>query len=161
MDHHQDFRKALNFAIKALSRRSHTANELKIKLLRNGYSEEVSKEVINYCQERHYIDDVEYARQWIRDRLRFKPRGKKLIFQELRQKGVAASIIQAILDDLLSSEEELNLAVELLRKKISKISKGDGLDERKKMQLYRFLVSKGFNSETINKAMGLALKENQ
>lgn len=156
MDNQQDYlKKALYSAIKILSRRSHTVKELEIKLLRKGYSEEVVKEIINYCLRKGYLDDVEFTRQWIMGRLRYKPRGKNLIVQELRQKGVPSSIIHNTLENLLTSEEELNLAVELLRKKISKCG---GLDQRKKMQLYRFLGRKGFSSEIINKAMSLALK---
>lgn len=156
MEDLKEYKKALGSALRILGRRSHTVKELEIKLLRKGYSKEVVDQVIEYCLKNSYLDDLEFTRQWILGRLRFKPRGKKLIYQELRHKGIDPSIIESILENLISSQEELNLAVELLRKKYSQ---GDTMDQRKKGQLYRFLGRKGFSSETINKAMSIVLQE--
>ncbi len=46
-----------------------------------------------------YLDDAEFARYWLAERARTRPRGMRLLRGELRQKGVASALIdQAVAD---------------------------------------------------------------
>ena len=53
-----------------------------------------------------YIDDTEFARFWVGNRMTFNPRGPRLLRSELRQKGVAQEVVDAVLEEQSASQAE-------------------------------------------------------
>ena len=47
-----------------------------------------------------YINDNDFARLWVENRMRCKPKGIVALREELREKGIASEIIQTVLADL-------------------------------------------------------------
>ncbi|WP_227766530.1 regulatory protein RecX [Zhaonella formicivorans] len=142
--------KALGVALRILGHRSCTVKELETKMLARGYPAETVAWVIEYCLERNYLNDREFARQWISTRTRLKPMGKCRLKQELKQKGLDQEVIYTQLEELLPAEIELDLATELLSKKLHG---SQPLDKKKKYQLYRMLLRRGFSGELARQAI--------
>jgi regulatory protein len=91
--------RALNF----LSYRPRSEAEVRRSLHKKGVQEEVVEVVIERLTRAGMLDDREFARYWVENRLQFNPRGARALGHELRQKGVPASIIA---DALVGFDEE-------------------------------------------------------
>lgn len=138
----------LSYALTLLGRRMYSKAQLQQKLRKMGYGEEEVNSVILYCEERGYLNDYDFARFWIEDRLRLKPMGRWRLKGELLQKGIQEEIAGQLLDELLPEERELSLAKELMLRKFRQIGPGQG-GYRK---IYSFLHRRGFTKEAIDKA---------
>ena len=139
------YQRALNF----LSFRSRSENEIRLNLQKHQVSEEHINLVLEKLRQNNLQDDFSFAREWVENRSRFKPRGKRALSSELFQKGIDQEIIEEVLEDL--DEEEL--AMQLARKKLSKLSNLDQTAFQKKM--YGYLSRRGFSygisKDTISK----------
>jgi len=58
-----------------------------------------------------YLDDAEFARRWVENRLQHRPRGERLIKQELRVKGVDAATIDDVIEESSIDEHAAAMAV--------------------------------------------------
>jgi regulatory protein len=60
--------------------------------------------------EQGYLDDAAFARFWVENRQRFRPKGEQALRQELRRAGVAAETIQESLAELDTTEAAYSAA---------------------------------------------------
>jgi regulatory protein len=89
-----------------------------------------------------YIDDQLYARRFLESRNRSRPKGKKLIQLELRNKGVSRDII-----DGLDGPTDIELARVAVQKKYSLWKRLPIVEQKRK--LFGFLQRRGFGSNVI------------
>jgi len=143
-------RKALSYALTLLGRKRYAKVQLERKLINRGFPEEEVKAVLHYCEERGYINDYDFARFWVEDRLRFKPMGRWRLRGELFQHGIEAEVVDRVLEELLPEEQEVALAEEIIRAKAAKAGPG----ELKGRKLFDFLRRRGFSPEVIRRAAG-------
>jgi regulatory protein len=61
-------------------------------------SEAAVDEVLERLRRVDLVDDLAFARYWVENRARFRPRGKRRLRYELRQKGVPSDAIEGALD---------------------------------------------------------------
>jgi regulatory protein len=94
------FHSCLSAALHYLGYRPRSEAEVRKRLLRRGFVDEVVDKVIIRLRERRLIDDVAFARYWRDNRMSFRPRSRRLIKLELRQKGVAAETANEVVADL-------------------------------------------------------------
>ena len=114
--------------------------------------EEISKEdlsgieefVINKLLEYEYLNDERYAQLFVESRIKYKPRGKNILYGELISKGVSKDIVEKVLGEMLGDEYAILVSTYRKRFKDQKIS----LEDRKKID---FLRRKGFNWDLIEK----------
>jgi len=85
--------KALNY----LSYRPRSEAELQSHLLKSDFAEATVADVLDRLREVGLVDDDAFARYWVENRARFRPRGKRMLVQELRQKDIASSVIETTL----------------------------------------------------------------
>lgn len=131
---------ALNKALNYISKSMHTNSQL-IKYLRGKqYSPKIIDTVMNKLKEYGYVDDMAYATQFAE--LKKANSGKRKIAFELKQKGVDNRLIDQVLDKI---EDESEACVAVAEKYI----KGRSLDLKLKQSAYRYLISKGFDYETV------------
>lgn len=90
------------------------------------------------------LDDARYARVYAEYRLKTAPRGKMLLTQELKQKGVAPETIAETLADFCEEE----LIDEVARRKAASLPPALSPEKRRE-KLFRFLASRGFAVGTI------------
>jgi regulatory protein len=129
------YQRALNF----LSYRVRTEAEIRRNLRKKDTPDEIIEQVIERLQRHRLVNDVEFARTWVDNRSEFRPRGRRALTSELRQKGVDQNIIDEVLQDI----DEDNLAYQAARKNARKYRKYEWPDFRKK--LLDFLARRGFN----------------
>lgn len=105
------------------------------------------EEVIPRLQKYGYLNDLDYTGAYIRDQLARKPQGIRLLKTNLSRKGIPSEIINSAI--AAQNINEAELAGRAASKKQKSIRKYSPQVRREK--LYRFLLSRGFNMETITK----------
>lgn len=157
----------MEYALGLLARRAYSAAQLKKKLeerLRKrrkaGGAEDdaiaVVDAVIARLHELNYLNDLQYAERWVEERSRLKPRGKRLLTQELRLKGISPETIDQVWEGdrgRLFIEDEVRLAEQVAQKKRGQME-GKYEGRELKNRLFRHLASRGFSYQTIDKLMG-------
>ncbi len=159
----KDYDKLLQYALRILVKKRYTKGEIDTKL--RAYSEKKEldegtiEEVIERLVDLKYINDAQFVRDYISDRAKFKPRGLRLIKQELYTKGIRGKVLDKYLEDICSdgAVDEVGMAVRLLEKKKGSFNKLEGA--RKRQKVFTFLYSKGFLADTIYKAIGTCYDE--
>jgi len=117
------------------------------KIANKHWSTEDAEKVINILKEQGLIDDKKFLELYVNDRLNLKPKSKKLIIKELKQKGVSDNLIEKYFSQNEINEEEV--AFKLLKKRWSRYK---NLPEKKRLEkVLRFLLSKGFSFEIAKK----------
>ncbi|MDO4632370.1 MAG: regulatory protein RecX [Eubacteriales bacterium] len=137
-----------------LEKRDYTEKQLRDKL-RNGkteYTEDMIDEAINYVKSFHYVDDDRYARRYIE--CMQKRKSRRVIAQELMQKGISREQIQEAEADVTPADEAA-LIREWMRKRRYDPATAD---LKEKQRFYAFLMRKGFRFDSIAEA--LRIEEN-
>jgi len=142
---------AYDRVVKFLSYRLRSENEIRQKLEQKGFAKPEIKQTIVKLKEEKLIDDAQFARAWIVNREIVSPRGRKLIFLELRQKGVDKELIEKTLRAEYDNERELSLASKIAEKKNKFYQKLPEKERRQK--IIRFLQRRGFSWEIIRKVI--------
>ena len=142
------YRKALNTALRILTRRDHSKHELSQKLKARGYAEEVIDEVISKCERFDYINDERTAQIFIR-RLQRKGYGRKRIQFELNLKGLRGKHIQGVLSESISEADECQGAEKVFQKHARRFDREKDALKRKD-KIYRFLYGRGFSKAVIS-----------
>lgn len=86
-------------ALDYLSYRPRSEMELRQYLRDKEFSEQAIEEAVARLTRAGLIDDDEFARYWIENRARFRPRGKRMLRYELGQKGISSQIIEEALEE--------------------------------------------------------------
>lgn len=132
-------------AVRLLARREHSRAELLRKLEQAGFLREEIAPLLDEFETRNWLSDRRFAESWIADH-RAKSGSVKLAY-ELRQHGVAESVIEEVLGD--NRDSELECAREVWRKKFG-APPADAADQARQL---RFLQSRGFTSEMIRRVI--------
>ena len=132
--------KALNF----LSYRPRSAKEVRQNLIKHKADENTIEVVVERLTRGGMLNDNNFAEMWVESRSTFKPRGRKALRIELRQKGITDDVIEESLAEL----DEGELAYRAASKQARKLKHLEWQDFRKK--LYGYLARRGFNYDTIS-----------
>lgn len=142
-----------DYAVKALGRHMRTEAELR-RLMRQRvasgeHGEQVIVAVIARLKEQRYLDDQSYAETYARLRQANEKFGQRRVRQDLRQKGVAANLVEQTVDASYGGTNEEALARQHLeRKRIAKPA-----NEKETARVMRRLVAAGFSTGTIYKIL--------
>ncbi len=116
------------------------------RLYRRGFPPTAIVTVIENLRQQEYLDDHDFVRMWVNERVASKKWGKTKIRMELMSKGVDREIINTELSRY-SDQEEKEFALDLARKKYLESRNLDPLKRRRR--LCQFLNRHGFDSSTI------------
>jgi len=140
--------KAVEQAVNLLSYRPRSTGEIRTRLGEKEFSEAAIEAAITRLNRLGYLDDRQFARFWVEDRLRNRPRGRRALQYELRQKGIADSLINEVLDDLLDERLAAYEAAE------ARVRRMRGASQREfKQKVGAFLQRRGFGYEAANRAL--------
>lgn len=137
-----------NYVFRLLSARPRGEKELRQRLAFRGFDPEITEELTNYFKKLNLINDREFARAWIENRLN-KPLGFKAIIKELRQKGIREEIIAELIEQKKASFDELTAVRELAERRWARLKSSNKPKESLKSQLYAYLVRRGFPNEIV------------
>jgi len=135
--------RALEKALHLLSYRPRSEGEVKSRLRRQGFGEEVIAHVIERLQELGLLDDLAFALAFKESRETFRPRSKRLLERELRRKGVAPEVIAEAVADVDDESEAYRAGLKKSRQLVGK----DFPEFRRKLTTY--LSRRGFDWEVI------------
>ncbi|RLD05698.1 MAG: hypothetical protein DRI32_03815 [Chloroflexi bacterium] len=127
-------------AINFLSYRPRSKREIRNNLRKYKVPEMLIEPTVERLEEKGYLNDADFAKLWVENRNAFRPRGRRALSIELRQKGITDEIIESTLDTLVDEE---TLAYQAGLKKAKKLARYEWQDFRKK--LAAFLARRGFN----------------
>ena len=135
-------------AMNLLKVRPYTFKGLRDKLTEGGYPEEIIDIAIDYVSSFHYLDDLQYARDYI---YTYKERkNKQKLIQDLINKGVSKDLIEEAFESELSTDETdyEGLQIKNILRKKGYYDREFSYEEIQKLKasLYR----KGFSSDKIS-----------
>jgi len=143
-----NLRAALAKAYRLLGIRARSESELHQALARAGYGEAVIAQTLAECKRQHFVDDADFALQFLQSRLRQRPTGRLRLQVELQQKGIAPEIIAAALDEVFAtSETSTQLADQLaekLRRRLAALPA-----QKARQRLADHLRRRGFDWEAV------------
>ncbi|QOS99768.1 RecX family transcriptional regulator [Brevibacterium sp. JNUCC-42] len=133
-------------AINYLSYRPRSSMEVERYLVGKEFSSELAESMVEKCTQQGYLNDELFAKKWVEERLRLKPRGTYMLKMELKQKGIAPSLIEKVLGRI-AYEQELDATRSLLRGKVAR--KTGPIDQKTEHKLLQFLLRKGFSHSLV------------
>lgn len=140
-----DFQRARERAWRLLARRARSRRELTRRLEAAGFAPEVVARVVESLAESGLVDDLSFARQWVRWRLQEHPLGVRGLACELREKGVPGEIIAQALADV-DEERQFRDALKLARRRLEKTGAGYS-----RAKTAAFLGRRGYAYEIISR----------
>jgi len=161
----EDFFKLQDIAIRFLNYRPRSEKELKDHLAKKisqkegiRFSQAVETpgidRIVSKLKKYKFINDLEFAKWFLDSRLRTRPKSLKVIAYELKTKGIDGKIIETVLG---KSHDEKSLAIKAASKKIKRWQKLSQFEFKKK--LYQFLLSRGFDYETVKEVFAFFQKK--
>ncbi|MFH1395683.1 MAG: regulatory protein RecX [Candidatus Omnitrophota bacterium] len=138
--------KCRKYVLRLIALRARSAWEIENRLKKAGYDNNVRISVITALKQEKFIDDVKFAKEWVDSRLRLNPRAVNVIRAELVSKGVSEDIIEQTFLDKSEQLDDHIIALRLIENKFG-FKKKVSLEEKGKIKLFRFLLSKGFDAE--------------
>ncbi|MCX7883162.1 MAG: recombination regulator RecX [Brevinematales bacterium] len=128
---------AKKVALRYLKYRPRSREEVKRRLIRQGFEEEVIVDTLVELEKEGWFDDFRLAKEWAEERLRTRGLSLASIHRELRRKGILEEVIEQALSEVVYNEKEVVWA--LLHKK----DKG----EKDEAYLVSLLVRRGYPYE--------------
>lgn len=132
-------------ALSLLARREHSRAEITRKLGQAGFAVEDIAPLLDEFEQKNWLSDRRFAESYVADH-RARAGSVKLAY-DLRQRGVPDAIIEAVLSG--NRDSELDRAREVWQKKFG-IAPADAAEKVRQM---RFLQSRGFAQEIIQKTL--------
>ena len=135
---------ALDKAMTHLSSSMKTKKQISDFLKRKGYVDSVIDYVLQKLQGYGFVDDAEYARQYVRSA--GKSKGRRLIAVELQKKGLSSDEAKTAVENMQGEDES---ALKILQKYM----RGKQADRETLYKAFRYLIGKGFEYDTAKSAL--------
>ncbi len=135
-------------SLKYISYRPRTTNEVRKRLENSSIPPDTINIVIEQLSEKNLLDDHQFAEFWVENRLAFRPKSRRALRQELRQKGVEDEIIENVIQEIKSEDDiALNAGLKYLHRM-------EPMDRYLfKQRMGGYLARKGFTLETIGNVL--------
>ena len=133
--------------MRALSARERTVAELRACLENKRVDPADIDAAVTELMAAGLLDDARYARRFADDKRELQRWGSERIERDLRKRGVAPELIEAVLASTERSSE-LESAVALLRERF-----GPPRDDRERDRAWRLLVRRGYEAELAYEAV--------
>ncbi|MGD0036805.1 MAG: RecX family transcriptional regulator [Bacteroidota bacterium] len=150
---------AKNTAINYLSYRQRSSKEIVDHLVKKGFTRDCAEDVAHQLQSAQMVNDLEFARAYVRDRLKRKPIGQALLRTQLLTKGITSPMTDMVLGELISLQSQQASALQAAKRKlqVTKYSKRNLDEEKRKKRLLDFLLRRGFSYEIAMKTIRTTL----
>ena len=130
--------RAYQQALLFLSYRTRSEAEIRQNLRKHEIPEDVIEQTLERLRQNRLADDEQFARAWVENRNTFRPRSRRALAMELRQKGLPDEVAQTALAGL----DEEALAYEAGLKKARRLEVLEWNEYRRKLS--EFLARRGF-----------------
>lgn len=134
------YQKALDY----ISFKPRTIQETRQKLQRAGCEAFLVDSTIDALVNNGLLNDEYYAEQWVEERLRLKPRSKRVLVYELQKKGISENLIQSAVGDV----DDFQSAYEIAS---GRLFRYEGLSKFEfRSKLGNYLGGKGYSYDVIS-----------
>lgn len=141
--------KAKNQALRYLGYRQRSEKEIRDKLNKSEFSEDIIENTISYLKEYNLVDDLEFAKSFAKDKINLNDFGPQRIRHELYRKGISNEIIEKVLEE--GKDDEYNRALALGKKKLPSYKNDDRNAKYRKLGGY--LQRKGYSYDCVSKVL--------
>ena len=138
-------------ALRALTRRAHSVQEMKQKLERRSNNKLLVQVVMARLKENGLLDDARYATQFARQRTELRQQGKFRVARDLRARGVTDKHIGAALEEAAEHNDEATMVRQRIARKL-RLLRGE-IDDRKIASIYSSLMRAGFPADVIRREL--------
>lgn len=142
-----DVARAVDHAARLLARRPYSRAEIRRSLAAKQVVPATIDQALAKLESLGYVDDRAFAQFWVENRERFRPRSPHALRHELRQKGLAADVIEAALSALDARESAVRAAQEPLRR-LRGLTRAEA-----ESKLGAFLARRGFSYDIAREAV--------
>lgn len=139
---------AYRIAIRMLGRRSYSENEIRIKLSTYGFNSDIINETINILLRNCYIDDNALCTSLFETLCRSNKYSLKTIVMKLKQRKIAEEYIHRVITKY-DYAAETEAALKIIKKRF----KQTNLVDVDKIKLRRYLIDRGFSSQSISNVL--------
>lgn len=143
--------RATNAALVFLAYRARSEREVRDRLTQKGYGPEAIAAAMDRLAGWGYLNDADFARFWTENRVQHKPRGRRLLEQELRHKGVAPEVVRDTLDEAELDDEAT--ALELARDRLRRNAGSDLEPDVRQRRLAGYLARRGYDYDVVKRVM--------
>ncbi len=130
--------RALQQAMLFLSYRARSESEIRKNLLKHEIPESIIDLTLERLRQDGLANDNEFAQAWVENRSTFRPRSRRMLAMELRQKGLDNESTQSALKNV----DDAPLAYEAAKKRATRFKDLEWSEFRKKLS--EFLARRGF-----------------
>ena len=135
--------RAIQQSLLFLSYRARSESEIRQNLRKHEMPEEVIEETLARLRQDGLANDGQFAQAWVENRSAFRPRSRRLLAMELRQKGLDDEAVSYALEEV----DDEPLAYEAAKKRAPRLKDLEWADFRKKLS--EFLARRGFSYSII------------
>lgn len=135
--------RALQQALLFLSYRARSESEIRQNLRKHEIPEVVIDQTLERLRQDGLSNDNQFAQAWVENRSTFRPRSRRLLATELRQKGLDDDSVKSALENV---DDEV-LAYEAAQKRAARYKDIEWNEFRKKLS--DFLARRGFSYSVI------------
>jgi len=129
---------AFQQAMLFLSYRARSESEIRQNLRKHEVPEAVIDQTLERLREAGLANDNEFAQAWVENRSTFRPRSRRMLTMELRQKGLDEESMKSALENV----DDEPLAYEAAKKRAARFKDLEWIEFRKKLS--EFLARRGF-----------------
>lgn len=135
--------RAFQQAMLFLSYRARSESEIRKNLRKHEIPEEVIEQTLERLRQDGLANDDQFAQAWVENRNTFRPRSRRMMAMELKQKGLADEAIQSAVQNV---DDEAS-AYEAAQKRAARFKGLEWNDFRKKLS--EFLARRGYSYSVI------------
>ena len=135
--------RALQQAMLFLSYRARSESEIRKNLRKHEIPETVVEQTLERLRQDGLANDSQFASAWVENRTAFRPRSRRMMAMELKQKGLDEEAIQSAIETV----DDEAAAHEAAQKKATRFKSLEWNDFRRKLS--EFLARRGFSYSVI------------
>ena len=138
--------KCYHYALRYLATRPRSIKEMRDYLLRKQFSEVDIDLSITKLVQQNYLNDHDFARLWVDNRMRLNPKSSSVLKAELIKKGVDKDIISEAVANV-SHQDQLSSLISIIE------SKAHQTRYAQKQKMIELLARKGYSYGLIKEAL--------
>lgn len=148
----EDYHAAKEASLMYLGRRDHSSFEIKQKLKKKGFNEDIIESVLAELSDKDFLNDLNFSIKFISEKSEVNRWGRKKIEAELYKKGIQLKTTQQILNSFYDNLSQDQICLDLVIKRKRHFLREEDPYKRK-MKIFNYLAGRGFTSSDIKKAM--------
>jgi len=143
-------------AVRFLGNRPRSVGEIVRHLHGKRIDDAAIDAAVDKLRAQRYVDDDAFARYWVEQRERFKPRGDRALRSELIQKGVSRDVIDTVLGER-APDADVAQAKRALSRPLARWATLPAPERKRK--IHAFLAARGFDYDTIEEVLRASVED--